>query len=293
MAKTRVDIPEIKNFFQINRGVSDFFYYHYSPKDSSMTSELPIQINGFAAGICMKGWMDVSIDGIRTKIEPDEFFIVLPCYMIQVHETSEDLDFQFVLVSDTFMNKIQISAEKFINPYFFIEKKQIFLIDDDESKELILTMYDSIHKLCKFYSISHYKEMIQHYIYAFLFGVGYLYDKFVSKDNLERSNLILLKRFFSFLQMNFKKNRTVKFYAEELCSTPKYLSRYLKVITGRTASEWIHNIVILEAKVLLSRRDLTIQEISLELNFSDQTTFGKFFKKHTGFTPTDYRRQSI
>ncbi|MFV0420066.1 MAG: helix-turn-helix domain-containing protein [Dysgonomonas sp.] len=290
--QTGINIPEIKDFFHINTGIDDFLYYRYLSKDLSITSDIPVRINGFAAGICMKGWIDISIGLNRFKINPKEFIIILPCYIVQVHETSEELDFQFVLVSDDFMNRININAEKLINPYFYIEKRPIVPIENDESRELILTMYDSIYRLCKFYAIPNYREMIQHYIYAFLFGVGHLFEELAPKEDLEtKPSLVLLKRFFSLLQMHFKKHHSVNYYADELCLTPKYLSRYIKQVTGKTASEWIHDIIILEAKVLLTRNELSIQEVSHTLNFSDQTSFGKFFKRHTGSTPKNYKRQ--
>ena len=72
--------------------------------------------------------------------------------------------------------------------------------------------------------------------------------------------------------------------------TPKYLSKLIKGLSGRSAHEWIDSFVILEAKNLLKYSDLTIKQIVYQLNFPNQTTFYRFFKTQTGMTPTEYRR---
>ncbi len=65
----------------------------------------------------------------------------------------------------------------------------------------------------------------------------------------------------------------------------------MKEISGRTAGDWIENYVIMEAKVLLKTTDMTIQEIAVYLNFANQSFFGKYFKHHTGSSPSNYRKE--
>ena len=79
------------------------------------------------------------------------------------------------------------------------------------------------------------------------------------------------------------------FYADKLCLSPKYLSKLIKEVSGKPAPEWIDSYVMLEAKHLLKYSNLPIKEIVYRLNFSNQTVFYKYFKAHTGMTPTDYR----
>ncbi len=103
----------------------------------------------------------------------------------------------------------------------------------------------------------------------------------------------LLTRFISLVDIHYKAERSVAFYARELCVSPKHLSAVLKEISGKTAGEWIDYRVILEAKIMLRKSGMTIQEISLELNFSNQSFFGKYFKHYTGMSPREYRMSAI
>ena len=97
------------------------------------------------------------------------------------------------------------------------------------------------------------------------------------------------ERFLNLVQIHFKIERFLKFYAEKLDLTPKHLSRTMKNLTGFTAVEWIERYVVLEAKVMLKASNLNIQQISDELNFPSQSFFGKYFKKNVGMSPKEFR----
>lgn len=99
----------------------------------------------------------------------------------------------------------------------------------------------------------------------------------------------LTNRFLKLARTNFKKQRFMEFYANELGITAKHLSRTLKAQTGFTASEWLDRLVILEAKVLLKSSNMTIQQIAEELNFPSQSFFGKYFKNIVGVSPKEFR----
>ena len=99
----------------------------------------------------------------------------------------------------------------------------------------------------------------------------------------------IFDRFIEELRQHYASERSIGFYAEQVCLTPKYLSQVVYAVSGRYAGEWIRDYVILEAKALLRIRQYSIQQISDMLNFANQSFFGAYFKKATGFTPSEYR----
>lgn len=103
----------------------------------------------------------------------------------------------------------------------------------------------------------------------------------------------LLAAFKKLLNKEYQQQRLVSFYADKLNVTPKHLSEVLKKETGKTAGEWIDEVIILEAKVLMQNKSLPVSEVSEYLNFSDQSVFGKFFKTHTSLTPMQYRKSAL
>ena len=100
----------------------------------------------------------------------------------------------------------------------------------------------------------------------------------------------LTMEFKRLLNYHITKDRSVSYYASELNVTPNHLNKSVKVTLGKSASALIDEMLILEAKVLMQKNNLSVSDIAFETGFEDVSYFGRFFKKHTGFTPTEYRK---
>ena len=100
---------------------------------------------------------------------------------------------------------------------------------------------------------------------------------------------MLVEKFLNLAHTYHKKQCELKFYAQQLIITPKYLSKVVKETSGRPANDWIDDLVVLEAKALLKSTNMTIQQVSDDLNFPSQSFFGKYFKRVTGMSPKEYK----
>jgi YesN/AraC family two-component response regulator len=98
-----------------------------------------------------------------------------------------------------------------------------------------------------------------------------------------------LIRFKQMVQAHYKELKQVRDYASQLHITPLYLNEIAKEITGFSASYWIHQQIMLEAKRLLYYTDLDIKQIAFELGYEDHAYFSRFFKKHSGLTAGGFR----
>lgn len=99
------------------------------------------------------------------------------------------------------------------------------------------------------------------------------------------------EQFRQLLVQHCKEHHEVSFYADKLCITPDHLSKVMRDYSGRSAIKWINHALVIEAKILLSTPNMTMQRIAEILHFSDQSTFGKFFKKQTGRSPMAYKKE--
>ena len=100
--------------------------------------------------------------------------------------------------------------------------------------------------------------------------------------------------FYECLVNHYRESREVRYYARQLCLSPKYFGTIIKQETGVSAGEWIARYIIIRAKTLLRYRpDLTIQQICLQLGFPDAATFTRYFKTNEGVTPKAYREQTM
>ena len=99
----------------------------------------------------------------------------------------------------------------------------------------------------------------------------------------------LFMQFVEVVKENYIKHRNIVFYADKLCVSPKYLSSVVHIVSGKYATEWINQYVVLEAKTLLRSNGVSIKDVSNRLNFANQSFFAKYFKQHTGYTPKEYK----
>ena len=99
----------------------------------------------------------------------------------------------------------------------------------------------------------------------------------------------LFQRFVALVHEYCSQEREVAFYADKLCISTRYLSTIVRSVARSSAKEFIDRAVILEINMMLQSTDLSVQEIAYRLRFPDQSYLGRFFKKHTGESPTEYR----
>jgi AraC-like DNA-binding protein len=134
--------------------------------------------------------------------------------------------------------------------------------------------------------------MIRHLAAAFVTNVLMLHHHYHNDliDDIQGSkgNRMILDRFMELLSMYHSKERELRFYADKMCITPKYLSNVVRRASGKKATDWISEFVILEAKSLLIYSGQNVQEVSRRLNFPTQSAFGKYFKCQVGMSPSEF-----
>ena len=110
-------------------------------------------------------------------------------------------------------------------------------------------------------------------------------------DNKTRKRAdALFAQFIRLLEENFRTERRVSWYAEQLGITAKYLSEMVKQVSKRTPNDWIDSYVMLEMRVMLKNTTKSIKEIAKSVNFPNQSFIGKYFKEHMGMSPSEYRK---
>lgn len=118
----------------------------------------------------------------------------------------------------------------------------------------------------------------------------YFRERLIDPEPLDKKESIVYNFIYS-LHQNFKEKRSVTFYATEAGLSVGYFTSVVRKKTGRTPLDWIIQITIEQAKLLLERSKKSVKEVASELNFPEQFTFRKYFKQHVGMPPKEYRRQ--
>ncbi|MES2277021.1 MAG: helix-turn-helix transcriptional regulator [Bacteroidota bacterium] len=136
-------------------------------------------------------------------------------------------------------------------------------------------------------------DMVRALMLQLFIGISRINPKYQQQQQSTAYNYTLLKNFRKLIEENFTKLKLPKDYAALLYITPNHLNALCNDILGQPAGELIRNRVALEAKRLLINFNLNITEVSYRLNFADNSYFSKFFKKQTGLSPEEFRKQIL
>ena len=102
----------------------------------------------------------------------------------------------------------------------------------------------------------------------------------------------LARQLYRLIVNNYRKEHQVRFYSEQMCLTSQYLNQITNSIFGKTLSEIISDLLFSTARSMILASEMSIQEISNELNFPDQASFSKFIKKMAGVSPNVMRKMN-
>lgn len=264
-----------------HNGNGEFLISLDIPRSNRGSTECLLIRNGIVFIICKSDEGSVVIDSKEYKLSNNSLIVLPENHIVNIHTG---------LLSNS--NIIAVSLDYILNMpspidtaiFGYSRYRSVIRVSDDKFNDL-QSYYRFIYKESKEQS-KYQAEIIQSIFYALVLEIVGEYERVfegVGPTHIKSDSLS--DRFFQLLATNYKKSRSVKFYAEKLNLTPKYLSTAIKRATGRPILDWIHEAILIDAKMLLRTTDMTVQEIADQLNFSSPSAFVQFFKKHTGKTP--------
>jgi len=249
----------------------------------------PIKLDVSVSIICKSGTMEGSINLKQFSTKAPCLLVIVADQILQYEKISEDFSGLFTIMSKRFTDDLFINIhERFPIKHSISENPWIPLSEEELTS--MTEYYNILQKTVRMKENPHRIEIVKNLARAFFYGTGYQYHK-IPVGKIKSKNDIFLEKFLDFVQTNYKEHRGLEFYADKLCLTPKYLSKVIRDTSGSSANEWIDNYVILDARALLKSTNMTIQQISDELNFPSQSFFGKYFKRHVGVSPKEYRKK--
>lgn len=250
----------------------------------------PMRIGAAIFALCTKGFFHLRINMKKYVIEKNQLVLSLPDQIIQHIERSEDVEGIFIAISKSFLEEIIPHIQNTLPAFFYIKEHPVTELNTEE-RECLMEYHSFLWKKVKIKGHPYRKEIAQSLLLALFHEVYGMFKNHMPIETKKSRQEELFSIFIQTLAANYRKERSVSFYAGKLYVTPKYLSLLVKNVSNRTAGEWIDDYVILEAKALLSSSRMSIQEIADRLNFANQSFFGKYFKQHVGLSPTEYRKK--
>lgn len=269
----------------------EFFLEQVAGEGMSADGIIPLFSRGVSVLLFSRGKAEVRINGKSYSADAGTVATVMADEIVELEHVSEDCVCAMVSApSETVIDfpspaDSDILTMTMISPVFTVRDRKMALVM--EYYQLMQTVNADRDNVFRW-------EIMKSIFYSMMLEICDAYRQYgtvVGKSELLRHEQ-LGDELFRLLSRHCRTHRSVSFYAEKLNITPKYLSREIKRITGRTVQEWINRLTIMEMKKQLNIPGRTVMQISEDMEFSSPSAFVQFFKLHTGTTPLKYRKSA-
>jgi len=246
--------------------------------------------------IAKSGKIVLQINNTQTEINAGDMMIISPMKIYQIVSVSANIQAYFILYDRAqIKDKINVNLNKIaLIQSISTQEHNKYSLDRLDFQRLWVITQNLFHYTSHPEDSAFSSEIIIHSFTLFIYFFA---------DNISKNSSIKLQannrkeditvEFISLLSQHIKKERQLRFYAEQLFVSIKYMSICVKEITRKSPQELIALMLLDEAKNLLVNTKEPIASIADKLNFSDQYAFGKFFKKHQGLSPKFFRKSMV
>ena len=253
----------------------------------NMYTNFPCRLKAGIFVLCLQGEIEASIDATNYTVKANDFVTIVPGSILQIHKVEGDLQIYFLGYSSQFITETHI-IKSTLDIFYTIKATPVISLKEEVAQifqehlallaRTYLTFYGKINR-----------EITKHILFTLVYGLGELYkDLRTQKTNPGKSEKIA-NNFTRLVMQHYSQERNVAFYAGKLGITQAHLSTTIRQVTGKTCLEIIASMVIMDAKAQLKSTDASVQNIAYSLNFSNMSFFGKYFKRHVGIGPLEYR----
>ena len=286
-------IPEIKR--TLNSGdFGDDLVVFSGRKYPAGLYQKPASIDAVAISLCTEGEADVTIAGKKHRMTGGTIAVKTPGTCNSYERVSLDYKgFEFI-VSMEFLKALPFDMKNLVLVFTYTKHQACFSLSEKQTQDYI-RMFELAEGLSQ--NLDFYKtQSLQGVVISLLYSLCELFQQTKKESdqsavlNGDRKHYYLLS-FMELLAKHSVRERSVGFYADKLCITPKYFSWIVKEVSGKSAAEWINEYVMMEAKALLQHTETNIAETAYQLNFPNASFFGRYFKKHTGMSPGDFKKR--
>lgn len=293
-----ISIARIRQMDPNLKGINNDFVLdrseHYISENVNPIFKYPLRLDGIVISLREKGDSKININLREYHVGKNDLIICAPGDILQSNLSPGIHLSQMLLISSDFLKEMYINLNSFMPFFISLKENPKFHLSEDEVQELTsfyLLIEETLNRNDNFRT-----EIVRRLMGAYLYKLGSILHRrqpeFLSENPkpLKREE-VLFNQFINLLSEHHRTERRVDFYAEQLFLSPKHFSTVVKKVSGKTAGEWIDEYVILEAKALLKYSVMSIQEVAYFMNFPNPSFFGKYFKHHTGMSPSEYKMQ--
>lgn len=257
-----------------------------------------VRLNCFLIAVCIEGCIQLDVNYRTYQLQAGDLLLGLPNTIISHTMLSPKYKVRLAGFSTRFLQRIIKMEKETWNTAVHIHNNPVKSVGEGENKSIFGFYGDLIVAKINDEPHCYHREVMQ-YLFSALFCemMGQLHKEIEASDKTNRAKESLkqadyiLRKFMELLSKDKGMHRSVSYFADELCYTPKHFSKVIKQTCGRTPLDLINEAAIEQIRYRLKRSDKSIKEIAEEFNFPNQSFFGKYVKAHLGTSPANYRNR--
>ena len=280
-------------------GYADDDFMIIDKVDEFPDSNIAARPNFFLLIVCMKGYMQIDINGKTHLLQANNAIICLPTMILSKIKFGPQHQIRMLGFSTNFLMRTVKQEKETKKILAYIVQNPILQLEHKGNLPDYMKCYGKLIMTKIADPPYHYRnDIIQHILSAMFFELlTNIYKNMEHSDqdqeHEQEENLSshIFERFMGELAKDNGMHRSLNFFASRLCYSPKYVSYVVRHVSGRTATEWINEAAMEHIKQQLKFSNKSIKEIAEYFNFPNQSFFGKYVKKHLGVSPARYRNE--
>ena len=226
-----------------------------------------------------------TIDFKTYSIRPYQLYFLTPG---QVHSWQLSADTQgFNLFFEPNFFRTRLGNRLHQYP-FYHSHQQLPLVEVTQPQSLFSDLFRYAYQEYEQHQTNR-SEVFLSYVHILLESANRLYDEQLTGTAPHYYDRI--RQYEDLLESQFIQVREVSAYAAQMGLTPNHLNHICQKVLGKTASQLLHERVVIEAQRLLTHTAQSVKEVGFQLGFEDPSYFVRFFKKYTGHTPVGFRNE--
>lgn len=252
---------------------------------------LPTKILVGICLMCIEGSIDLKLNQTEYHMEKNDCLLGMPGFIAEHISMSGECKMIVIAAAQDFLGKSPMKGTETARKWMIQKGEPSVIHFPDEICSSFLSGYKCFRQT---YDLAH-QDYRNEILICFLHTALALFSSWLKQTGETEHGLSiprkkdLVMKFLNDVHEFCNKERSVSFYAERCCLSPKYFAKIITDAMGRKPGDIIKDNVILEAKVLLIAKSYSIQQVSDKLNFPNPSFFCKYFKAATGTTPRKYQ----
>lgn len=262
-------------------------------------SQNTFRLGCFLFVFCIEGCMQLDINYKTYQLNEGDILLGLPNTVIGRTLISPNYKIRLGGVSTRLLQRIIKVEREIWDTAIHIRNNPVRRVEESNDDNIFGLYRNLILAKLGDKTPHHYHKAVIHHIfsafYCELFGELNKEIRGNGEDEQQAGKVnqsdYILRRFLELLSKDNGMHRTVSYFANKLCYSPKHLSKVIKDACGKTPLKLINDSCIECIKYRLKHSGKSVKEVSDEFNFPNQSFFGKYVKAHLGMSPAQYRNR--